>query len=327
MKKINLLGDRDLAASLASVLLGAPTSLVLGAGALSLADGASLARPELGVASLLSLVVATALAWNAICSLAALLSLLPAMPRDARLFLSRALLAGGTGAARRLALRTGASATIGFAVVGVGACGAIAAPAAGSEGTSCASDSWIWRPTVESPDSRESGAPRATGGEEGPRPHPCGGDAECLEASRPDPSSESPSHSGDARSASDALDAPARTPRRSGAPPSSSSPSARVRAAGALGSTTPASSIASEAPEGEGESSSSPRPSEGAPTRVVLPGDSLWSIAEELLPAESDEPAVASAWRSVYDLNRERIGADPDLIRPGEILALPQELS
>jgi nucleoid-associated protein YgaU len=66
-----------------------------------------------------------------------------------------------------------------------------------------------------------------------------------------------------------------------------------------------------------------------APTSVVVePGDHLWKISEEHLadvlgrPAEDAE--VDPYWRSVIETNRERLlSGDPDLIFPGETVALP----
>lgn len=57
-------------------------------------------------------------------------------------------------------------------------------------------------------------------------------------------------------------------------------------------------------------------------TVVVRPGDTLWALAAVALPAGASETAVAAAWRRTYQLNRAVIGADPDLIRPGQVLVL-----
>lgn len=61
-------------------------------------------------------------------------------------------------------------------------------------------------------------------------------------------------------------------------------------------------------------------------THVVVKGDSLWRIARFVLSADDPEPAGASIselWRSIYELNRDVIGEDPNLILPGQILQLP----
>jgi len=49
---------------------------------------------------------------------------------------------------------------------------------------------------------------------------------------------------------------------------------------------------------------------------VVAPGDSLWSIAVERLGS-------GAAWQRLYAVNRAVVGADPDLIHPGQRLRLP----
>jgi nucleoid-associated protein YgaU len=61
---------------------------------------------------------------------------------------------------------------------------------------------------------------------------------------------------------------------------------------------------------------------------VVEPGDHLWKISEEHLATVLGRPAedaeVDPYWRSVIDTNRERLASgDPDLIYPGETVALP----
>jgi nucleoid-associated protein YgaU len=54
------------------------------------------------------------------------------------------------------------------------------------------------------------------------------------------------------------------------------------------------------------------RPARAAPTpaRVVTPGDTLWGIA-------------GADWPRWYAANSATIGADPDLIRPGQRLVPP----
>ena len=60
------------------------------------------------------------------------------------------------------------------------------------------------------------------------------------------------------------------------------------------------------------------------PDRAVLveAGDSLWSLAIEGLPVGADAAAVTAAWHRLYARNRAVIGSDPDLLRPGQRLAL-----
>lgn len=59
---------------------------------------------------------------------------------------------------------------------------------------------------------------------------------------------------------------------------------------------------------------------------VVQVGDSLWTIARSLL----DEPqpsarSIDRAWRTLWEVNRAVIGADPSLIRPGTRLQLNRD--
>ncbi len=56
---------------------------------------------------------------------------------------------------------------------------------------------------------------------------------------------------------------------------------------------------------------------------VVLRGDSLWAIAARLLPNGSADTAIDAAWRELYAANRAVVGADPNLLLPGQILRVP----
>jgi LysM repeat protein len=53
---------------------------------------------------------------------------------------------------------------------------------------------------------------------------------------------------------------------------------------------------------------------------IVRPGDSLWSIATENLPSGATTAQIDAAWREWYRANRDVIGDDPNLIRPGQHL-------
>ncbi len=64
-------------------------------------------------------------------------------------------------------------------------------------------------------------------------------------------------------------------------------------------------------------------PAAGTPHRaVVRPGDSLWSIAEALLPDDAPAAAVDRAWRRIADASSAVVGDDPDLIFPGTRLVV-----
>ncbi len=53
-------------------------------------------------------------------------------------------------------------------------------------------------------------------------------------------------------------------------------------------------------------------------TYTVKPGDSLSAIAAEFL-------GNAGRWHEIYDMNKQLIGGDPNLIHPGQVLVLPNE--
>jgi LysM repeat protein len=72
---------------------------------------------------------------------------------------------------------------------------------------------------------------------------------------------------------------------------------------------------------------SAPTEDGSAPSVVVRPGDSLWSISEERLGPNATPQRVAEAAERIHALNRGRIGADPDLIFVGQELSLPPALS
>lgn len=64
---------------------------------------------------------------------------------------------------------------------------------------------------------------------------------------------------------------------------------------------------------------------EQPPRRVVVVarGDSLWSLAGGLLGAGATDARVDRAWHRLYRANRQAVGADPDLIVPGDRLTVP----
>lgn len=58
-------------------------------------------------------------------------------------------------------------------------------------------------------------------------------------------------------------------------------------------------------------------------THVVIAGQSLWMIAEARLGADATPATVARESARWYQHNRTLIGPDPDLILPGQVLAVP----
>ncbi|WP_164860112.1 LysM peptidoglycan-binding domain-containing protein [Actinomyces wuliandei] len=77
-----------------------------------------------------------------------------------------------------------------------------------------------------------------------------------------------------------------------------------------------ASTTPQEAPEPPGQA---PRTS-----HTVAPGESLWSVTAHSLPAGSTAEDVAAAWPALYEANREVVGPDPAVVRPGTTLTLPE---
>jgi len=55
----------------------------------------------------------------------------------------------------------------------------------------------------------------------------------------------------------------------------------------------------------------------------VVPGDSLWRIAERHLGCDAPAAAVAAAWPAWYRANSDVIGPDPDLLAVGVVLNPP----
>ena len=56
---------------------------------------------------------------------------------------------------------------------------------------------------------------------------------------------------------------------------------------------------------------------------TIRRGDTLWALAAAELPPRASKAEITDRWRAIYRRNRGVIGADPDLIRPGQLLRLP----
>ncbi|MEG9225286.1 LysM peptidoglycan-binding domain-containing protein [Aeromicrobium sp. Sec7.5] len=63
----------------------------------------------------------------------------------------------------------------------------------------------------------------------------------------------------------------------------------------------------------------------GAPaaTVTVRAGDCLWDLATRHAPAAASDREVARLTRVWHEANRAVIGADPDVLRPGQVLTIP----
>lgn len=78
--------------------------------------------------------------------------------------------------------------------------------------------------------------------------------------------------------------------------------------------------------------SASPTPGSAGPQPLVVvevrQGDTLWSIADDLLGPGPDAPAaIASAWPALWEANASVIGSDPDALTPGQQLVVPAPLA
>ncbi len=68
-------------------------------------------------------------------------------------------------------------------------------------------------------------------------------------------------------------------------------------------------------------------PEQASPDVIVVePGDTLWALARDTLPDGATTDEVDRRWPEIYRANRDAVGADPDLIRPGQRLQLPGDL-
>ncbi len=67
-----------------------------------------------------------------------------------------------------------------------------------------------------------------------------------------------------------------------------------------------------------GASSTAPKPAPAeARTYTVVKGDSLSKIAKSLY-------GNAVKWKAIYEANKATIGGNPDLIKPGQVLTIPE---
>lgn len=56
---------------------------------------------------------------------------------------------------------------------------------------------------------------------------------------------------------------------------------------------------------------------------TVRAGDSLWSLSAGLLGPFASDVDISAAWPRLYQANRHIIGADPNVLLPGQVLQLP----
>ncbi len=88
-------------------------------------------------------------------------------------------------------------------------------------------------------------------------------------------------------------------------------------------------------PSGGTSAAASPETSSGPPhepvrarpfgtTVTVHPGDSLWLLAGRRLGSGASDHDIADYWPRIYAANRGVVGPDPNLLRPGQVLHLPE---
>jgi nucleoid-associated protein YgaU len=128
---------------------------------------------------------------------------------------------------------------------------------------------------------------------------------------------------------------PAPSPTAAATLPAPSWPASNAPASNAPASDTPAGNApASNAPANNAPANNAPAGGDAPQTDGTQPdaahvtvqaGDSLWRIAATHLGADATSAQIAEAWPRWYAANRAVIGADPALIRPGQVLSAPTE--
>lgn len=303
---------RDMRLTLATALAATPSALLFGLAVARLLPMASPSRPELVLAAVLCLGVALLLVHAAALSWLALGTRLGFLPAAFRLLIGRIVLSIGSGAARRLVMRSASASALGLAALGVTGA-AIASPLPAQAAPPSDSMSWVWGPTDRPSEGPEE--PRARPGEHSPS---------SLEAAQSatggGPAPEAPATvSTGAPAAEGGRGAP--SDPGTGAAEESSSPSASPAPAARPPAPPSAPAATTRAP------AATPEPPSGSARVTVLPGESLWSIAEALLPAGASDARIDASWRALYEANAAAIGPNPSLIRPGAVLSIPQELT
>ena len=66
-----------------------------------------------------------------------------------------------------------------------------------------------------------------------------------------------------------------------------------------------------------------PEPGDRSAEVTVRPGDSLWSLSSARLGPFASDVDIAQDWPRIYQANRDIIGGNPNLLRPGQVLQLP----
>ncbi len=110
-----------------------------------------------------------------------------------------------------------------------------------------------------------------------------------------------------------------------------SAPRARASTAATQDATTPqeqarpeGSQARKDAPvTGQTQPSTRATTSPGRETVTVRSGDTLWALAAGALGSAATDAQIAHEWPRWHDANRNLLGDDPHLIRPGDVLTVP----
>lgn len=89
----------------------------------------------------------------------------------------------------------------------------------------------------------------------------------------------------------------------------------------------PASAPPAGAPAPATAPPASPTSTATGATVVVEAGDTLWGIAARHLGPDATDAQIADAWPRWYEANASVIGADPDVVQPGQLLQVPATLT
>lgn len=225
----------------------------------------------------------------------------------------------GLARAGRSALERWGAPVVRRAVVGAIAISAVSSPAMALPSTGLPDDLG-WRPTA-------TAAPADGGASSGAAGAPSSTSA-THEASGA--SGETGAAGGTASAAATAGAAARAALTSQGAPTVSPSDPARSDLPALTGSTADAPSAGATSETRSAGSSAGDGPAQteapSARTHVVRPGQSLWSVAAEVLGPGASDAEIARAWPLLHEANHAAVGDDPGLLRPGTVLVLPGSL-
>lgn len=294
-------------------LIGAPAAALLAAYAWATAPALSADAPDQIIAVVLACALGALIAWNLLWSAIAHAAAAGRAPGALRRALARAVARAGTRHSRAILARAGASAVIGgITLAGIPLTGAVAAaaePAAPAALPTPAAEEGA-RAVAESASGLDlTWAGPAGAAEAGRSPSTAGAPS----ATPPAPSA--PASEGPATAPGASPTAPSAAPRAAAPTPASqpSRPAPGPRSAARPDSPAPLAPDPGTAPDGRA-------------TVTVRPGDTLWSITAAALPS-ADDAQIADAWPRLYEANADTIGPDPSLLLPGQVLAIPEDLS